>query len=290
VRALKQGGFTLAEVLVVVVLATVVFGAIYRSIGASQQVTQSQIQRLHVQQDTRTVALFLGYMLRELDAADGDVATAAATGIVLRGMRWAGALCADPVAAGSDLQLTLRNDLFAGLRHPIPLVDSLLLFRDGNPASRADDAWLLGHATAASPATCPDGAGATSLTMRVAAGAPLGLGGAVTSGAPVRGFQRDELFLLADTGGVAWLARRTALPSGGWSPDEKLAGPLAANGLVLAYFDSTGAPAATTATITNVQIVVRGRSPQPARLTGGGVGYLRDSAITRVALRNNPGF
>ncbi|MGH9260081.1 MAG: hypothetical protein ACRD08_09335, partial [Acidimicrobiales bacterium] len=65
---------------------------------------------------------------------------------------------------------------------------------------------------------------------------------------------------------------------------------LRSNGLVLTYFDSTGAPAATTATITSVQIVVRGRSPHQARLPGGGFGYAQDSAITRVALRNNPGF
>ncbi len=289
-RALRHEGFTLAEVLVVVVLATFVFGAIYRTIGASQQVTQSQIQRLHVQQDTRTVALFLAYTLRELDAADGDVTAAADTGIVIRGMRWTGALCADPAPTGSDVQLTLRDDLFSGLRRPVPTLDSLLLFRDGDPAIRQDDRWLLGDATAASLGTCLDGAPATILTMRVAEGSAAALGGAVSTGAPVRGFERDELFLLPDTGGAAWLARRTARRIGGWTGTEKLAGPLFPNGLVLTYFDSTGAPAATTATITSVQIVVRGRSPQPARLTGGGVGYLRDSAITRVALRNNPGF
>lgn len=285
-------GFTLIELLVVVVLATVILGAIYQAIGSTQRTTQAQVQRLSVRQETRAAALFLGYELRELSATEGDVATAGPTALEIRGPRWTGVLCTDPQTVLGNVSFVLRDALQFGLRRPDPALDSVLLFRDGDPNVRTDDNWLLGELLAAAADTCPGGLAGTVVQARISAasgGNAAALAG-VTAGSPIRGFQREELSLYQDGGGAFWLGRRTADRSGTWTATQPLVGPLTADGLAFAYFDTTGAAVATPAEVASVGIVVRGRSREQARLSGGGLGYVLDSVITRVALRNNRRF
>lgn len=291
-RAVTVRGFTLVEVLVVLLLTTVILGAIYQSIGSTQQMTQAQLQRMHVQQDTRAAALFLSYALRELDATDGDLATATVSDLTIRGVRWVGVLCTDPQPAGGTVAFVLRGALSSGVRGPSPALDSVLLFRDGDPGVRTDDRWLLGGLEESAAGTCPDLSPGTLLKVRISAasgGNDSALVG-VAAGSPIRGFQMEGISLYRDGGGTDWLGRRTADRSGVWTTVQPLVGPLTPDGLAFAYFDTTGAPAATVAAIASVEIVVRGRSPAPARLSGGGLGYVRDSVLTRVALRNNARF
>ena len=295
-RAVRGGGgargFTLIELLVVVVLATVILGAIYQSIASTQRTTQAQVQRLYVRQETRAAALFLSYALRELDAADGDVGAPSSSALEIRGLRWAGPLCTDPQAVLGDVSFVLRDALQFGVRRPDAALDSILLFRDGDPGARTDDRWLLGALLAAAADTCPDGKAGTVVRASISAasgGNAAALAG-VTAGSPMRGFQREQLSLYQDGGGAYWLGRRTADRGGTWTATQPLTGPLTVDGLAFAYFDTTGAIAATPAGIASVAIVVRGRSPERARLSGGRLGYVQDSVITRVTLRNNPRF
>ena len=290
-RSLTARGFTLIELLVVVVLTVVILGAIYESIGSSQRMTQTQVQRLQVQQDTRTAALFLTYALRELDAADGDIRSATTSAVAIRGLRWVGVLCTAPQPAGGAVAFVLRDALLFGMRRPNPALDSILLFRDADPGIRTDDGWLVGGLEESASGTCPDLSPGTLVkaTISTASGGSDSALVGITAGSPIRGFQMEEISLYRD-GGTNWLGRRTADRSGVWTPMQQLVGPLTADGLAFTYFDTTGAPAATVRNIASVGLVVRGRSLAPARLSGGGTGYVQDSVITRVTLRNNARF
>ncbi|UCF41277.1 MAG: prepilin-type N-terminal cleavage/methylation domain-containing protein [Gemmatimonadota bacterium] len=291
-RALRARGFTLVELLVVIVLMGVITAAIYQSIGSTQRITGTQVQRLHVQQSTRAAALYLTYALRELDASDGDIQSASATKLRIRGMRWMGVLCTAPVGIVGGVGFVLRDSLQFGVRAPSGTLDSILLFHDGDPANRSDDYWLVGGLLASGAGTCPDGTPGTVLNVTITAasgGVDSALAG-VFAGAPIRGFQAEEIQLYQGAGGDYWLARRAADRGGGWSDMEELVGPLTANGLQFAYYDSTGAAATTVLDVASVGLVVRGRSPRTAHLPAGGIGYVRDSVITRVTLRNNQGF
>jgi hypothetical protein len=277
--------------LVVIGLLAVILAAIYQSIGSTQRLTGTQVQRLHVQQDTRAAALFLTYTLRELDASDGDIRAASATGMRIRGMRWASVLCTAPVATIGGVGFMLRDSLTFGVRPPNPVQDSILLFRDGDQSRRADDRWLVGALQSTTPANCPDGSAGTVAIVTISptsGGNDSALTG-VPSGAPIRGFQMEEI-LLYDDGGTRWLARREAPRGGAFGPEQKLVGPLTSDGLAFAYFDSTGASAVSVLDVASVALVVRGRSPKRAHLTSGRIDYVLDSVITRVTLRNNQGF
>ena len=104
-------------------------------------------------------------------------------------------------------------------------------------------------------------------------------------GAPVRGFQVEEISLHLE-GAEYWLGRSTANLAGVWEVVRPLVGPLMTNGLAFSYFDINGAPPALTTEIASVGVTVRGRSANQVS----GRGFLQDSIVTRVTLRNNTRF
>jgi hypothetical protein len=73
--------------------------------------------------------------------------------------------------------------------------------------------------------------------------------------------------------------------SGTWTAVEALLGPLTSGGLALAYYDTLGTATATLANIASVGVTIRSQAldPTPA-------GYIADSVVTRIAVRNNRRF
>ncbi len=286
-RPLSSRGFTLVEMVVVVALMGIVMGALYQSIVATQRTTSAQFQRIDVQQTTRAATMYVSNMLRELDAADGDILVSQATSLRFRAMRWTGVLCTVPFEA-TGLQFTIRGQLLFGIRGPDTELDSILLWREGDPSIRTDDIWLYGGLQSSAAGVCPDD-GSVGTTLRVVISAGSGGNGAavagMTLGAPVRGFQIEEISLYQE-GAEYWLGRRTADRAGTWTDVRPLVGPLTANGLAFSYFDINGAPPALTTDIASVGVTVRGRSANPVS----GRGFLQDSIVTRVTLRNNARF
>jgi prepilin-type N-terminal cleavage/methylation domain-containing protein len=286
-RHLKRRGFTLVEMIVVMGLMSVVLAALYQAIRATQRTTNMHVQRMDVQQSTRATGLYLSHLLRELDAADGDVLLSGPTMLRIRAMVWTGVLCTPPAAVAGRVRFTIARGLLFGVRLPDAALDSVLLYADGDPAIRTDDVWLVGGLTNVAAGACPDASPGTVLDVDVTAGSG-GSGAAladVTLGAPVRGFDVEELSLYLASGDY-WLGRRTADRSATWSTMRPLIGPLETDGLAFTYFDGAGATPALTTGIVSIGLTVRGRSAGPIS----GMGYITDSIITRIALRNNRRF
>ena len=287
-RSLNRGGFTLLELLMVMMLMLVIVGATYQSIIATQRTTGALVQRMGVHQSTRAAAYYMTHVLRELDAGEGDIAAGTATTLEIRGMRWVGVLCSLPAGiAGGGVLLTVRRDAQYGLRLPDAALDSILLFREGQTRYRSDDRWLVGGLRASAARTCDDGSPGLGLAVEVdftSGGAPAALDG-VLIGSPVRGFQQEEFSLFSD-GTDRWLGHRSADRPGTWTSVWPLLGPLTTSGLAFEYFTTTGGVPATLDEIASIGLTVRGRSMYPLS----GSGYVQDSIITRVALRNNPRF
>jgi prepilin-type N-terminal cleavage/methylation domain-containing protein len=287
-RPLRNRGFTLVEMVVVLGLMGIVMGALYQSIVATQRTTSAQFQRIDVQQTTRAAAMYVSNMLRELDATDGDILVSQATSLRFRAMRWTGVLCTVPFEAAGQVQFTVRGQLLFGIRRPDAGLDSILLWRDGDPSIRTDDLWLYGGLQSSAAGVCPDD-GSAGTTLRVVISAGSGGNGAaaagMTLGAPVRGFQIEEISLYQQ-GAEYWLGRRTANRAAAWEVVRPLVGPLMDNGLAFSYFDINGAPPALTTQIASVGLTVRGRSARRVAWRG----FLQDSIVTRVTLRNNARF
>jgi len=291
-RALNRSGFTLIELLIALVIGAVVGTATVNVLVGTQRTTEAGMQRVDLHQNLRAGIGYITSVARELDAEEGDISVATATQLRFRSMRWASPICADPVAgAGTSVTLLLDDSAIYGIRSPDEAEDSVLIYADGNPNTRGDDAWLVGVLThKVRTGTCPNGAAATTLTVEVAAAS----GGQATaladvlSGAPVRGFQVEQLSLFQGTDTRWWLGQQ--MISGTATPIRALVGPLTARGLTFAYYDSTGAATGTLANIASIEVALRAESTQRVRTAAGSIGFASDSIITRVALRNNPRF
>jgi hypothetical protein len=227
--------------------------------------------------------------MRELSASEGDVHDATASSIQYRAMRWTGIACTGVTTSGSDALITLRRAHLFGAYVPDPDTDSLLVFNEKTPTTRADDVWLVGWLTDTATVNCPDGSPGAQLTLRIttASGGNAELVSGFTLGSPLRAFQVEELSVDTDEAGDGWFVRRSRDKAGTWSDYDRLAGPLASSGIGLTYFDTLNAETDVLTRIASVNVVVRTRS---ADNTGVGTGTVHDSILTRVALRNNRRF
>ena len=112
----------------------------------------------------------------------------------------------------------------------------------------------------------------------------------VAAGAPMRGFQVEDLLLVQRGGGRWWLGLRTASRSGAWTTIQPLIGPLWPSGLQFTFRDAAGAATTTRDEVVSVDLTLRGESQRSVRYGTGAPVYLRDSLSTHIALRNNPRF
>jgi prepilin-type N-terminal cleavage/methylation domain-containing protein len=291
-RALNRSGFTLIELLIAMVIGAVVGTATVRVIMGTQRATDAGIQRVGVQQTLRAGVGYMTNVVRELDAADGDIGVATATRLEFRSMRWASPLCAQPVAVGTSVAFLIDAGAVYGLRTPDAVEDSVLVFAETDAGKRSDDVWLVGAITAVGTGNCTDGSNALSLTVDIIAGSG-GQAAAlanVTPGAPLRGFQQEELSLFQGADSRWWMGQRTANRSGTWTNVQALLGPLVVGGLALQYFDSAGTVTGTLTDIASIGMVLRAESSGRVRTQSTSIDFARDSLISRVALRNNPRF
>ena len=291
-RALNRSGFTLIELLIALVIGAVVGTATIRVIVGTQRTTAAGMERVGVQQTLRAGIGYMTNVARELNAEDGDIGVATATQLQFRSMRWASPLCDNPAIVGASFaNLLIDANAVYGLRAPDAADDSLLIFAEADPSRRSDDTWLVGVVISTAAANCPSGSPATNLRVRitVASGGLAALAG-VSAGAPLRGFQWEELSLFQGADSRWWMGQRTSSRTAGWGVVQELVGPLTVGGLALQYFDSTGAVTGTLANIASIGITLRAESSNRVRTQSANIDFARDSLISRVALRNNPRF
>lgn len=291
---LTRRGFTLVELLVALVLLGLVSTAVYRVLVNNQRLYHAQTQRIDLQQNIRAAETILPAEFRELDATDGDITAMSATSLSIRAMRWLGFACSPPpLGAGlGGLFMTIRGGapgqpLFFGSRGINTTNDSMLIYWDGDPATRNDDGWSVAKPTALLGTNCPLGGAGQRVTLTFAAGSPNIVGG-VPTGAPVRGFERVTYQLFQPAGDTSWYIGFQ--PAGGTM--QPLIGPVLANGLTFSYFDSTGVATNLTNRVARIDFVVRARTAQVVRQTSGAslLAATVDSVNVSVALRNNRRF
>ena len=299
--SMTRRGFTLVELLVAMTVGTLIMGAIYQSLIGIQRLMATHSERIEVQQSLRAGAFYITRALRELDASDGDIEIANSDQIRFRGMRWSSMVCAPPANLGGSVRVVLRDAMTMGSRAPDAALDSVLVYYQGNVNDAADDTWMYGGMSEkAGNRTCTDGDGATEFritpraqtlydTLAVtAATAATMLANGVYDGAPIRGFQQEELRVSNYWNGRPWIMQRLATSSGGWNSWEGLLGPLqTTDGLELTYYDASGAVTAVLTNIASVGIQLRAESNRAAYTSGGTIDNIRDSIVTRVALRND---
>lgn len=297
---MSRRGFTMIELLVALVLLGLVSTAIYRVLVNNQRVYMAQTQRIDLSQNIRAASTILPAEFRELDAFDGDIIAMSADSILVRGMRWLSFICVPPVLTGNNLgnQMIIRgaqvgDPMFFGSRYINEFTDSLLIYLDGNQTTRLDDYYVPAR-LASTPGNqqCPavgviPAQPGTRIVFDGNFVPGTNIAGAITTGAPVRGFERVTYRLYQPAGDTSWYvgfrpAGRTIQP---------LIGPVLANGLTFQYFNAAGAVTAVRTQVARIDVTVRARTQNPVR--SGGQAPLRaivDSITFSVALRNNRRF
>lgn len=281
---LNRRGFTLAELLIAMVLMGIVSTAVYQVMVNNQRLYRQQTQRIELNDNIRSATAILPADLRELDAGDpqgSDLVGMAASSISYKAMRSLYVTC-DAQASGTTLRL---DTTMIGLRGLVADADSLLVFADSQTNIMGDDRWM--HVNVVSVAfnqnSCPGGRPSVNLTISPG----IAISDSVMAGSPVRGFEVVDVRSYVDASGVTWLGERQYNKSSGWGTLQPIVGPLQANGLRFAYFAKDGTTTADMTKVARISITVIGRTSQPVRLNDKSMGYLVDSLVTQVALRNN---
>ena len=294
---LTRRGFTLIELMIALVLLGLVSAAVYKVLVNNQRLYMAQTQTIDLNQNIRAAAAILPAELRELDAADGDITFMGPDSIRIRAMRQLAFVCQTPVLGGGlgQIQIFVRTSPIYGTRQTFSNNDSLLVYWEGNPQTRADDQWLPAQVKQTAVGTCSDsgvaiGGPAVNLTLQPQwiNDPTLNRAGAILNGSPIRGFDKVVYRSYQAPDGDWYLGQRDATAGTAIQP---VVGPLiGANGLSFAYYDSAGAVTNVPTQVAQIEIVLRARTTAPIRSSGGTGAqvYKVDSVLTRVALRNNP--
>jgi prepilin-type N-terminal cleavage/methylation domain-containing protein len=281
----RPAGFTLIELMIALVLAGIVLGAIYQILQNNQRFYRSETQILDVQQGVRAVAQLLPSELREVDARAGDIVAMGPDSITIRALRNTYFVCAPPVPASGTI--ITRTDLSFGYEGVNPAQNRALVFRDGNTQISSDDQWVdYGISSVTAGGVCTDGSGTGKTWILTGTTSKLD---SVTVGSPVRTYEELTYRLYVDSTGVGWLGVEQ-YSGGSWGPVSPIAGPLNGTaGIALAYYDSTGTATGTPTSVAQVGLTVRGMSEAPIAIPGrrANLQHYQDSVTVRVALRNN---
>lgn len=274
-RTSGRRGFTIVELIVVMVLGTLLVLGALQVLVTNRRAYTIQNADLQSQQQLRASMEVLLAELRQLSTRGGDLLTANASEIQVRSMDDLGVVC-------EIIPPVLRVE---PLTEAFDSGDPLFVFLDGDPMTSADDVWKLWTPTlvTAIGATCSGGAAgaAQELTFSGAAANAITTD-SVLVGAPVRDFDVHTWSTIT-TGGYWYLA----LAEGG-NPAVEVVGPLApasrSNPLQFRYLDENGnaVGAGSLTDVRQVEVKVYSWSPVVGR---DGVN-VQDSLILRVNTRN----
>lgn len=278
-RREREGGFTLIEALLTIVVGGIVMGAVYQLLISQSRSYGRQLELTDVHNSLRAAAALLAFEIRQ--AASGDLYSINQNSIALRSPQASGIVCTEHPTLPRFGLVAVAGEISAAPE------DSALVLAVGAPGS-GDDVWrvLKVQAVSTGPAmgvsACDWGGGAESdVVLELAAPVAADTAG-IAVGAPLIVFRRVE-YRVYEENGRWWLGRKV----GGAASYEKLTGPLlpeVSGGLVFTYRDAAGDPTADPMQVTAIEFVLRAESARRAR-SSGTVQFLQDSLALKVALR-----
>jgi len=298
-RVIRSGdsGFTVVEVLVYLLVASLVLAAVYQLLIGQTRMYSKQRELQDVRSTIRGAANFLAWELRQASATGGDLYSITQDSFTIRSVLGTGYICAEH-------EHLLRYGLwgtageFYGTSN-----DSALVLAVGDPGA-GDDVWKVvavdrkwspgaagvpncfwgdtiagrGRGVAADTGVAGSGRGAPDIVLEVS-----GDMDDVYMGAPVRTFRRVQYGMFQQEGRW-WLGRRV----GAAASFELLTGPLRApadTGLMFTYYDVTGDTTSDPTAVRMVDIRLRGESLGAVPRAGQAPSAQTDTLTFRVSLR-----
>jgi hypothetical protein len=244
---LGRRGFTVVEALLSIVISTMLVSASLAILVSNQRLADAVSGRVSRQDQLRAAVDILTAEVRQIDPADGDLASTSPDTLLVRSVLGAGVACA--VSYTGTPTATLRK-----LGSWIQPGDSMMILADNDPSTSTDDRWVRGVAGAVDTTqTCPTGSPAQHVTLSSMAAA-LAID-SIRVGAAARSFQ--------------WRGFALGLDNGSWyltlkTPDmlepEPVAGPFGSptsSGLRIGYFDVLGQPTVAVPAVRQFEVSVK---------------------------------
>lgn len=261
-------GFSLVELLVVMVLGSLLILAALQVLITNQRASTAQSAQIQGQQTLRAASDVLFNELREVSAQGGDLLSMSSTAVTIRAMRKLGIVCAVSVASPPVLTAMRQGPWFQAN-------DSVFVFADNNTNISSDDRWIAAQVTGVDTTrTCGTN---PAQNLSFTGQAAIFTADSVRVGAPVRSFLRYTYGLVTYSG-QTYLGRTE--PGGTATP---LVGPLRpSDGLAFVFLDSLGAVTGTATKVRQIRLTIRTTSTVRNALGR----MVSDSLITRIYTRN----
>jgi len=267
----KRGGFTIIELLVVVVLGALVVGATYQVLLTNQRTYTAQNAQIQSQQTVRAGLDVLFGELREMSRLGGDIQAFGPDSLKVRTLRRFGLVCGVDIAAGNVDVRKVGSWFEVG--------DSVVIYAENTQNSTTDDRWITGKITARDTTIACGTAQAQRLHVAVvnsaASGSPPDT---VRVGSNLRSYTHYT-YGLYTIDGAPFLGRKEA----GSNTPVALVGPLrSGTGLAFRYLDTLNAVTTTRANIAQVEVTLRTLTT----VRGPNGQFVADSIVTRIYIRN----
>jgi prepilin-type N-terminal cleavage/methylation domain-containing protein len=215
-------GFTLVELLVVVVLGAFIVSATYQVLITTTRTYSVNNARIQGQQNLRAGLDVLFGELREISTSQGDILAMASDSVTFRAQRTMGLSCEVDYTTTPPTLSTYKfgTDVADFLVPTFAVGDTVWIFFDNRTDRANDDEWHTGIIQSIGTADC-DGDGSftdqTLMVPEVGTWAAAADPDTVREGAIVRGYE-SYTYGLYTIDGEAYLGRRLAVGAGSPEP------------------------------------------------------------------------
>ena len=300
-RQVRRGGFTLAEMLMVLALFGLVAGATMQIVVRQQRFYASAADMMSVRSNLRDVAVVVPTDLRGISSIGGDIFAMSDSAIDFRMPIGISIICV--INAGRTTVVIPPTTLAS--RSAVTTLtgspgtkDTVFVYDPGATSATADDSWQkIAVTDTLKSGSCPTASGFTATSTEAAAAKTLTLGTALNANVPtgsiIRFYSRAKYKLYQPTAGGAWYIGYLDCPRGTCGSLQAVAGPYmpysatpGSTGLRFVYRDSTGAVTTVTTRVARIDVTARAQTKSIVRTPGRPPDYYRDSLVVSVALRN----
>jgi len=296
----RRSGFTLVELLIVLVLLGIVGGGLMRMVANQQRFYQGTYDLIELRSQLRQAEAVLTTDLRGMSSPGGDLSTMTDSSMDFRFAVGSSISCTTPAAGGSTIIIppttTANGNTLTNWLSMPSVGDTAWVFDEGaNTTSSSDDGWVAyeiadintggGNSCNAAYNTLSSGYG-LRMTNSISP--------TIAQGAPIRFVRRAHYSLYQSSNDNKWYLGYMCASCGNTTVSP-IAGPFNAydptagsgtSGIRITYFDSTGATTTDPKTVSRVSIVLRGQTRSALNVSGLKRGVYMDSIRMNVALRN----
>ena len=296
----RRAGFSLAEIMVALVLLGIVATGIMTVIMRQQQFYRSATEVIDTRQQIRQATAVVPVDVRGVSSVGGDILNMSDSSLDVRGNIGSGVVCSHTANSVTIPPLNLVNNRYFTTFLTRPKVNDVIIILDDKAAGNADDDWIP-YTISAIDSTLGGCVNFTDIALdatkyRYRYTFSTNLSTTIVDGAPLRMARGVKYSIYKSASdNLWWMGYRECRGDGsGCAAVQPVSGPYRAyaandtvnSGVSFVYRDSTGAVTASKIDVARVELFVHGETQSPVALGGGQMALYRDYVKVTIAIRN----